>query len=58
MLGSFPSDEVGKSYRMRNEFALFSRMGTRRVLPGSHVCKRHREPFLTPRPMPRFMALS
>jgi hypothetical protein len=32
-------------------------MGTRHVLPGSHVCKRHREPFLTPRPMTRFMAL-
>jgi len=27
------------------------------VLPGSHVCKRHREPLLPPRPMTLFMAL-
>jgi hypothetical protein len=29
MSGSLPSDEVGKSYRMRNEFDLRSRTGVR-----------------------------
>ena len=49
--------QAGIAHGMRNAFALRGRTGTRRVLPGSHVCLEAAEPFLTPRPLTLFLAL-